>query len=75
MPPSVLRGTRQDAITIDRDIEPYRWRCPGGHTNWEVTGEHIWCQTCYRLGMDANHDQLCDAKNESLTSFDRVTLE
>jgi hypothetical protein len=75
MPPSILRGSTDDTVTIDRDAERYRWLCPAGHANWEPTGEHIWCQTCYRLEMDAAHDTLCDAKAGTTIPFERVTLE
>ena len=75
MPPSIRTGTITGEVTIDRETEPYRWLCPSGHANWEPTGGHIWCQTCHRLGLDAAHDQLCDAKTETTIPFDRVDLE
>jgi hypothetical protein len=35
-------------LTIDTDDTAQRWRyrCPKGHTTWEPTNYHWWCQEC-----------------------------
>lgn len=55
---------------IDRERDPYRWRCPNGHTAWWCTGgDRITCGTCqsriweYRaVGSGPGHDELQDGK-------------
>ncbi|MDS0280328.1 hypothetical protein NDI85_21315 [Halomicroarcula sp. S1AR25-4] len=37
-----------DEVVIDREDEPYRWRCPNGHTTWDRTNSHLWCPSCRR---------------------------
>ena len=37
-----------ETVEIDRTVAPYRWTCPNGHTNWDATNSHIWCQQCQR---------------------------
>ncbi len=47
-------------------VEKWRYRCPRGHTGWEVTGLAFWCRECYRRDEDATgrfervHDQKTD---------------
>jgi tRNA(Ile2) C34 agmatinyltransferase TiaS len=39
-------------------MEPWRWRCPEGHTSWEVSGEGYRCRRCRE-----RFPQLVDARD------------
>jgi hypothetical protein len=55
---------------IDRERDPYRWRCPNGHTSWWPSGDgQITCGACqsriwdYRaVGSGPEHAELQDGK-------------
>jgi len=34
---SALVDSELPTVEIDRSDEPYRWRCPNGHSEWEHT--------------------------------------
>lgn len=57
-------------VTIDRDVEGYRWRCPRGHTDWDRTNNHLWCRSCYRA-----HENGADVSPEYYELLDDVTGE
>lgn len=64
-------------VIVNREREPYRWRCPNGHTSWERTNSHGWCPQCrYQSehGSDVHpeHWELYDAKTGELISYARV---
>jgi len=64
-------------VTVDRAAEPYRWRCPNGHTSWDRTNNHLWCPSCRRArengaDVDAEHYELHDAKHDRLVPYAAV---
>lgn len=68
-----------ETVEVDRDAEPYRWVCPRGHTSWDATNSHIWCQSCRRAveaGADiqAEHWELYDRRAERVVPFSAVEL-
>jgi len=83
MPPATLRADGSAAadahppVEIDRDAEPYRWRCPNGHTSWDRTNSHAWCISCRRAaenGADVTpeHWELVDAKTDRTIPYSAV---
>jgi hypothetical protein len=41
-------GHRVRTINLDDETDRWQWRCPAGHTRWEPTNQHFYCQTCAR---------------------------
>jgi ribosomal protein L37AE/L43A len=66
-----------EIVRVDRHDEPYRWRCPNGHTSWDRTNAHIWCHSCRRAGeggadVEAEHYEIVDAKRERAVPYSAV---
>lgn len=69
-------------VEIDRDGEPYRWRCPNGHTSWERTNNHIHCPSCRRAlennswlkKADSKHREIVDEKARKTIPYSAVTF-
>lgn len=56
-----------ETVRVDRDDEPWRWRCPNGHLDWDRTNNHVWCRGCRRAreagaDVDAEHHAIVDEK-------------
>lgn len=70
-------------VEVDRQEEPYRWRCPNGHTSWDRTNNHVWCPQCRRalescqaLRVDqAEHYEIVDAKTDQTVPYEAVEFE
>jgi hypothetical protein len=85
MPPSQCAdgsgaGDVRPRLAVDREREPYRLRCPNGHTDWEPTNSHAWCRSCSRQSrnggdVDAEHWELFDAKRDETVSYARIDFE
>jgi hypothetical protein len=61
-------------IVVDRRAEPWRLRCPRGHTDWDRTNAHAWCRACRRAheagdDVDPEWYQLHDAKRDELVDY------
>lgn len=77
---SALADSEVAPVEIDRDEEPYRWRCPNGHTSWDRTNNHIWCPSCRRaLEGDARleheraeHYHIVDARTDQEIPYEVV---
>jgi hypothetical protein len=72
-------SARADArrVVVDRDAEPYRWRCPNGHTSWERTNSHGWCPQCAHQSenngdVHPEHWEIYDARNDETISYARL---
>jgi len=64
-------------VKVDRTGEPYRWRCPNGHTTWDRTNNHLWCHACRRAreggaDVEAEHYELVDAKRDRTVPYAAV---
>lgn len=60
-----------------RSIEKWRYRCPRGHTGWEVTGRAFWCPQCYQRADETGrfervHDQKADEYLDATQVRDRL---
>lgn len=69
-----------ERVVVDRADEPYRWRCPNGHTSWDRTNNHIWCHSCRRAaenGADvaAEHYAIVDEKTGEEVPWSAVVVE
>lgn len=71
----------QRTIKIDRSnpAERWRYRCPRGHTNWESTNNHFWCQGCRRqadagLDVDPEWYELHDSKRDETIASNSVKV-
>lgn len=71
-----------EVVIISRDgPSRYRWTCPFGHTNWEPTGDHIWCRECAKNqpvrgpAADGRHWQLVDKKDRRTIPWRCVEVE
>jgi len=56
---------RRDVVLVDREAEPFRWRCPNGHTVWDRTNNHLWCQSC-RRALEADHPRVDRAEHHEI---------
>jgi hypothetical protein len=71
-----------ERVVIDRAGEPYRWRCPNGHTSWDRTNNHIHCPSCRRAlenrGLmeiqDAEHWEIVDEKTGRTIPYSAVSF-
>lgn len=68
---------RHETVRVDRDEEPWRWRCPNGHTSWDRTNNHVWCPECRRAneaGADVHpeHYEIVDARNDRTIPYSAV---
>lgn len=64
-------------VEVDRDDQPYRWRCPNGHTTWSKTNSHIWCPSCARSSdpdVEPEHWELRDEKTGETVSYAAVDM-
>lgn len=66
-------------VRVDRQDEPYRWRCPNGHTDWDKTNSHIWCRSCRMQNengedMDPEHYEIVDEKTDREIPWSAVEL-
>lgn len=67
-------------VEVDRADEPYRWRCPNGHTSWDRTNNHIWCPSCRRAlegeavlsKRSAEHWEIVDEKTNRTIPYSAV---
>ena len=55
-------------INVDDAMDRWRYRCPHGHTSWEPTNNHFWCQACSRAekhhdDIDPSFDTLVDQRS------------
>ena len=66
-----------DKVVIEREEPPgkWRWRCPRGHTGWQFTGEHLWCQQCHRNGSDPVHHTVVDRRTDEEISTGDVVVK
>jgi Zn finger protein HypA/HybF involved in hydrogenase expression len=70
---------RHETVEIDRTDEPYRWRCPNGHTSWDKTNNHIWCPSCKRAAdhgadVEAEHWAVVDEKAKEAIPYAAVEI-
>ena len=50
-------------VKITRKSQKWRYRCPNGHTSWEMTNNHMWCRACAnQLDIDPEFWELYDQK-------------
>lgn len=69
-----------DVVEIDRTPpQRYRWRCPGGHIEWDRTNSHIWCRRCRREAergrdIDPEHYAIVDDKTGETIAWERVKI-
>lgn len=51
-----------------RSLEKWRYRCPRGHTGWEMARRTFWCSECYRRADDRSgaFERVRDQKTEEL---------
>lgn len=71
------RADAHATVEIDREDEPYRWRCPNGHISWDRTNNHLWCPSCRRAGENgadvaAEHYEIVDAKHDRTVPYAAV---
>lgn len=74
---------RHPTVEINREDEPYRWRCPNGHTSWDRTNNHIWCPSCRRALQSgsmmkvakAEHYEIVDAKTDETIPYAAIEFE
>ncbi len=69
-----------ERVVIDPDgDEPWRYRCPRGHTTWAPTNSHVWCKSC-REQADAGEDvdpewyELLDSKTGERIDYARIEV-
>jgi 5-methylcytosine-specific restriction endonuclease McrA len=69
-------------INVDDSMDRWRYRCPYGHTNWEPTNSHFWCQACSRASkhdddiypsFDTLVDQRTDGTERQAGSIRQIT--
>lgn len=66
-------------VRVDRREEPYRWKCPNGHVDWDKTNSHIWCRSCRMQNeagddLDPEHYEIIDAKRDMEIPWSAVEL-
>lgn len=66
-------------VTVDREADPWRWRCPNGHTDWSKTNSHIFCRSCRRshecgTEITPEHYEIRDARSGELIPWAAVDL-
>jgi hypothetical protein len=64
-------------IVLEDETDRWRYRCPRGHTNWEPTNQHFWCQQCATgvdRAADPSFEALRDSKTDDLLDRDEVEL-
>lgn len=77
---SAIVDDQRPTVEVDRDDEPYRWRCPNGHTSWDRTNNHVWCPSCRRAlegdailnERKAEHYEIVDARSDQTIPFEVV---
>ena len=51
-------------VKITKKSQKWRYRCPNGHTTWELTNNHMWCRSCAnQLDIDPEFWELYDSKS------------
>lgn len=70
----------QVVIDATNDIDKMRFRCPNGHSNFEPTNNHIWCQSCSRQAqhdadVDAEHYEILDKRSGETIPWSAVQYE
>jgi len=64
-------------VEVNRKEEPYRWRCPNGHSSWDRTDSHLWCASCSRSpdpDLNPEHWELLDTKTGETVPYAAVEL-
>lgn len=62
-------------IEIEDSHDRWRFRCPNGHTTWEPTNYHFWCQKCaQRPGVDATFQRLYDQREDREVEREEIRL-
>lgn len=64
-------------IHLENDTDRWQWRCPEGHTQWEPTNDHWWCQQCassWREDVDPVFYELRNVKTGENAERHEVTL-
>jgi Fe2+ or Zn2+ uptake regulation protein len=68
----------QTRLTLDTDdpVQRWRYRCPRGHTRWEPTNHHYFCQECARRhdDVDPDFEELIDKKTGNEYERDEVEI-
>lgn len=72
----LLNGKR---VRIDRTdaVDRYRFVCPAGHTSWDRTNSHGWCETCAnaaKQGADVEPEfwEIYDKREDVLIPYERI---
>lgn len=64
-------------IQRDDDLDRMRWLCPNGHTRWEPTNNHLYCNSCAKFadpGDGPEYWELLDKKSGELVPWAAVEL-
>jgi len=62
-------------IDLDDQLDRWKWRCPRGHTTWEPTNNHFWCEKCARAwDVDPEFEELTNDKTGESYPREQVTL-
>lgn len=66
-------------IESNDDVDRMRYRCPRGHTRWEPTNNHLYCNSCadqsaHDDSVNPEHWELHDAKTGEEIPWSRVDL-
>lgn len=62
-------------LDTDDPIQRWRYRCPRGHSQYEPTNHHWWCQRCAQAwDVDPEFTQLVDKVTGDTYERDEVTI-
>ena len=66
-------------VEMNREDEPYRWRCPNNHCSWEPTNSHLWCPECRRENeagsdVEAEHWEVLDKASDQLIPYSSIVI-
>lgn len=63
-------------ITVNRDEDPWRYRCPNNHTRWTDEGSYILCHTCSSyVSISPVYRTLYDVQDDCEIPWSAVTIE
>lgn len=67
--------TQKQQIALRNRLHRARYRCPNGHSSWEATNGHWWCQSCAKhWETDPVFYELRDEKTGRAIRREEVTL-
>jgi len=63
-------------VRITKKAQKWRYRCPNGHTSWEMANDHMWCRACAnQLDVNPELRELYDQRSGKTIPREAIVLK